>query len=95
MARDCRSLVHRSTSAPSELVAVGDLMMTYDLSHAAMHRPSDWPILALIAARHTQAKRLDSRAVANLYARATETDWQVMTDTEIAFGHAALTTWPQ
>lgn len=66
----------------------------YDFRHAAMHRLEDWPVLARIAARQTQAKRLDSRAVASLYARATDADRQAMTDRERAFGQAALTAWP-
>jgi uncharacterized membrane protein len=47
-----------------------------------------------IAATRTKAKRLDSRTVAALYARATDADWQAMTNEEKAFGHAALTAWP-
>lgn len=66
----------------------------YDFRHAAMHRLEDWPELARIAARHTQAKRLDSRAVAALYARATDADWQAMTDAEHTFGEAALLAYP-
>jgi hypothetical protein len=67
----------------------------YDFRHAAMHKLEDWPELAKIAARQTRAKRLDSRAVAALYARATDADWQTMTDEERTVGHAALIAWPQ
>lgn len=66
----------------------------HDFSHASMHRLADWPVLALIAARSTQAKRLDSRAVAGLYGLATEADWQAMTDEERAFRQAARKAYP-
>lgn len=66
----------------------------HDFSHAAMHRLEDWPELARIAAKHTQAKRLDSRAVAALYARATDADWQAMTGEEREFGKDALGAYP-
>ncbi|MFV0293084.1 MAG: hypothetical protein ACK5II_07670 [Paracoccus sp. (in: a-proteobacteria)] len=68
--------------------------MTHDFSHAAMHRIADWPVLAGIAARHTTAKRLDSRAVAALYARAQDSDWQAMTPVERTFADAALAAFP-
>ncbi len=64
--------------------------MTHDFSHAAMHRLTDWPVLARIAARQTTAKRLDSRAVAALYARASEADRREMNDAEREFADAAL-----
>ncbi len=64
--------------------------MTHDFSHAAMHRLTDWPVLARIAARQTTAKRLDSRAVAALYARASEADRREMNDAEREFAGAAL-----
>lgn len=64
--------------------------MTHDFSHAAMHRLTDWPVLARIAARQTTAKRLDSRAVAALYARASEADRSEMNDAEREFADAAL-----
>ena len=64
--------------------------MTHDFSHAAMHRLTDWPVLARIAARETTAKRLDSRAVAALYARASEADRHEMNDAEREFADAAL-----
>lgn len=64
--------------------------MTPDFSHAAMHVLADWPILARIAARQTTAKRLDSRAVAALYTRASEADRCEMNDAEREFSDAAL-----
>lgn len=66
----------------------------YDFRHAAIHQLDDWQELARIAARHTTAKCLDSRAVAALYDRATDADWQAMTDAERAFGEAALLAFP-
>lgn len=66
----------------------------HDFSHAAMHRLEDWPELARIAASRTKAKRLDSRAVAALYACATASTWQAMTGSERSFGRAALDAWP-
>lgn len=66
----------------------------HDLRHAAMHQLEDWPELARIAATSTTAKRLDSRTVAALYTRATDADWQIMTDRERAFGQAALKAYP-
>lgn len=64
--------------------------MTHDFSHAAMHRLADWPVLARIAARQTTAKRLDSRAVAALYARTSEADRHEMNNAEREFADAAL-----
>lgn len=65
--------------------------MNHDFSHAAMHRLGDWSILARIAARHTTAKRLDSRAVAALYTRSSGEDRQEMDAAEREFAEAALT----
>ncbi len=64
--------------------------MTHDFSHAAMHLLADWPILTRIAARQTTAKRLDSRAVAALYTRASEADRREMNDAEREFADMAL-----
>lgn len=60
------------------------------LEHAAMHTLIDWPILSRIAARHTKAKRLDSRAVGDLYARSTGEEWQAIEERERTFAAAAL-----
>lgn len=62
----------------------------HDFRHATMHSLADWPVLSRIAARHTKAKRLDSRAVAALYARATIEDRQAMDSRELAYADAAL-----
>lgn len=62
----------------------------HDFRHATMHTLADWPILALIAARQTKALRLDSRAVAALYARATDADRKAMDSRERACAVAAL-----
>ena len=67
--------------------------MLHDFRHAAMHRIADWPILAK-AAQHTNAKRLDSRAVAGLYARIAEEDWDAMSRDERDFADAALRAHP-
>lgn len=64
--------------------------MTHDFRHAAMHRLADWPVLARIGARRTDASRLDSREVAYLYTLATEAEWQDMNVTERDFAGAAL-----
>lgn len=64
--------------------------MTHDFRHAAMHRLADWPVLARIGARRTDAMRLDSRAVAHLYTLATEAEWQEMKIREREFAKAAL-----
>lgn len=64
--------------------------MTHDFSHTAMHLLADWPVLARIAARQTTAKRLDIRAVAALYTRASEADRRAMNDAEQEFADAAL-----
>lgn len=61
----------------------------HDFGHAVMHRLSDWPVLARIAARSTTAARLDSRAVAMLYARASEEDRRDMAAAEREFSDAA------
>lgn len=58
--------------------------------HAVMHTLADWPVLSQIAARHTKAKRLDSRAVGALYARLTGKEWQAMEERERTFAAAAL-----
>lgn len=65
----------------------------HDFRHATMHSLADWPVLSRIAARHTKAKRLDSRAVAALYARATGEDRQAMDSRELAYADAALNVW--
>lgn len=56
-----------------ELLANGWTLPPYtdaahDFRHAAMHRMVDWPVLAqVVAARNSDARRLDSRMVAALY----------------------------
>ena len=64
--------------------------MTHDFRHSAKHRLADWPVLARIGARRTDAIRLDSRAVAHLYTIATEVDWRDMNVNERKFAKAAL-----
>lgn len=66
----------------------------HDFRHATMHTLTDWRVLALIAARHTKAVRLDSRAIAALYSRATDADRQAMDSRERAYAEAALTAYP-
>lgn len=69
--------------------------MTHDFSHAAMHLLSDWPVLARIATRQTTATRLDSRAIAALYARASEEDRRDMGTAEREFADMALSSQNQ
>ena len=65
----------------------------YDFRHAAMHRLAEWPVLAqIVAARKSDARRLDSRMVAALYADANEIDWAAMSEAERAFAKAAIDT---
>lgn len=66
----------------------------HDFRHATMHTLADWPVLSLIAACHTKARRLDSRAVAALYARAKDADRQAMDGREQAYAEAALAAYP-
>ncbi len=66
----------------------------HDFRHAAFHRIADWPVLSAVAACMTKAKRLDSRAVAALYARATAADRQAMDSRERAYAEAALAAYP-
>lgn len=68
---------------------------TYDFRHAAMHRMADWPVLAqIVAARKSDARRLDSRTVAALYADASKDDWGAMSEVEHAFATAAIAAHP-
>ena len=64
--------------------------MAHDFRHAAMHRLADWPVLARIGARRTDAIRLDSRAVAHLYTFATEVELRDMDANELKYAKAAL-----
>lgn len=66
---------------------------THDFRHATMHTLADWPVLSRIAARHTKAHRLDSRAVAALYARTTDADRRAMDSRELAYADAMLSVW--
>lgn len=66
--------------------------MTHDFSHATMHLLADWPVLARIAARQTTATRLDSRAIAALYARSSEEDRRDMSAAEREFANMSLST---
>lgn len=66
----------------------------HDFRHAPFHRIADWPVLSAIAARMTKAKRIDSRAVAALYAHATDADRQAMDSRERAYAEAALAAYP-
>lgn len=68
---------------------------THDFRHAAMHRMADWPVLArIVTARKSEARRLDSRMVAALYAEAGEDDWAAMSEAEHAFATAAIDAHP-
>jgi len=67
----------------------------HDFRHAAMHRMADWPVLAqIVAARKSEARRLDSRMVAALYADAGKDDWAAMSKAEHAFATAAIDAHP-
>lgn len=66
----------------------------HDFRHAAFHRIADWPVLSAIAARMTEARRLDSRAVAALYACATDADRQAMGSRERLYAEAVLAAYP-
>jgi len=60
-----------------------------------MHRMAEWPILAqMVAARNSDARRLDSRMVAALYADASKDDWAAMSEAEQAFATAAINAHP-
>lgn len=67
---------------------------SHDFGHPAMHRLADWPVLASLAAGRTKAARLDSRAVAAIYAGAEAWAVQDMDDAERAYRAAALAAWP-
>lgn len=68
---------------------------THDFRHAAMHRLADWPVLAqIVAARKSDARRLDSRMVAALYADAGKDEWAAMSKAEHAFATAAINAHP-
>lgn len=84
MGKDTSRLPFRDTCRPP----------VHDFRHAAFHRIVDWPVLSAIAARMTKAKRIDSRAVAALYARATDADRQAMESCERAYAEAALAAYP-
>ncbi|WP_323032865.1 hypothetical protein [Paracoccus sp. (in: a-proteobacteria)] len=66
----------------------------HDFRRATTHRLADWPVLALIAARHTKARRLDRRTVAALYARAIDADRRAMESRGRACAEAALAAYP-
>jgi hypothetical protein len=67
----------------------------HDFRHAAMHRMVDWPVLArIVAARKSEARRLDSRMVAALYAGASKDEWAAMSEAERAFATAAIDAHP-
>jgi hypothetical protein len=56
---------------------------------------ADWPVLAqILAARKSEARRLDSRTVAALYADANTDDWAAMSKAERAFATAAIDAHP-
>ena len=67
---------------------------SHDFSHPAMHCLADWPVLAMLAAGRTKALRLDSRAVAAIYAGAGDLAVEDMDDAERAYRAAALAAYP-
>ena len=63
----------------------------YDFRHAAMHTMADWPVLEqVVAARNSDARRLDSRMVAALYSEMTTDEWDAMSPSERDFATAAI-----
>lgn len=98
--RDPEGLQWARQAVRDELFAKGWTLPPYtdaahDFRHAAMHRMADWPVLAqIVAARKNDARRLDSRMVAALYAEAGKDDWAAMSPAERAFATAAINAHP-
>jgi hypothetical protein len=94
--RDPDGLKWARQAVRDELLAKGWTLPPYtdvahDFRHAAMHRMADWPILArVVAARNSDARRLDSRMVAALYSEATMDEWDAMSPSERDFADAAI-----
>jgi hypothetical protein len=66
------------------------IAMTYDFRPDGLHIVTSWPVLARIAARHTDKQVLTTRDVTSLYAHAETWDWYAMAEGERAFADAAL-----
>jgi hypothetical protein len=98
--RDPNGLQWARQAVRDELLAKGWILPPYtytahDFRHAAMHRMADWPVLAqIVAARKSDARRLDSRMVAALYADAGKGEWAAMSKAEHAFATAAIEAHP-
>ncbi len=98
--RDPEGLQWARQAVRDELLAKGWTLPPYtvaahDFRAAAMHRMSHWPVLErIVAARKSAALRLDSPAVAALYADAGKDDWAAMSEAEHAFATAAIDAHP-
>lgn len=98
--RDLEGLQWARQAVRDELLAKGWTLPPYtdaahDFRHAAMHRMADWPVLAqVVAARNSDARRLDSRMVAALYGEATTDEWGAMSPSERNFATAAIKAHP-
>ena len=94
--RDLEGLQWARQAVRDELLAKGWNLPPYsdaahDFRHAATHRMADWPILArIVAARNSDARRLDSRMVAALYSEAATDEWDAMSPSERDFANAAI-----
>lgn len=64
--------------------------MTYDFRHDGLHIVTSWPVLARIAARHTDKQVLTGYEVISLYLHSESYDWHAMGEGEQAFMDAAL-----
>jgi hypothetical protein len=64
--------------------------MTYDFRPDGLHIVTSWPVLARIAARHTDKQVLTGHEVISLYLHSESYDWYAMGEGEKAFADAAL-----
>lgn len=64
--------------------------MTYDFRPDGLHIVTNWPVLARIAARHTDKQVLTGHEVISLYLHSESYDWRAMGEGEQAFADAAL-----
>ncbi len=64
--------------------------MTYDFRPDGLHIVTSWPVLARIAARHTDKQVLTGHEVISLYLHSESYDWRAMGEGEQAFADAAL-----
>jgi len=64
--------------------------MPYDFRPDGLHIVTSWPVLARIAARHTDKEVLTGREVISLYLHSESYDWRAMGEGEQAFADAAL-----